>query len=174
MRCKVRINLVRTESQARAIYDLAYEFIDWLRDRYPEMDSEIDVYLKHQNFDEQIREVLKHFNPPKGECLLATLGDKPVGILMMKDLGAGVCEMNRMFVRDEARGLGAGRALAQRLKRRAREMGFHTMTLSALPRHHEALALYRSCGFEADVRPSEAGNSDNAILMKVELRSVVD
>jgi hypothetical protein len=43
------------------------------------------------------------------------------------------------------------------------------MTLSALPRHHEALSLYRSCGFELDDREREAGNSDNAVLMKTYL-----
>ena len=88
---------------------------------------------------------------------------------MLKETGTGICEMNRMFVRSQARGLGVGRALVQRLKTRAREMGFGLMTLSALPRHHEALALYRSCGFELDGRAPEAGNSDAAVLMKIDL-----
>jgi len=165
----VQIDLVRKQDQADAVYILAYEFIDWLRDRYPEMASEIDVYLEHQNFDAQIREVLTHFNPPNGECLLATNAGEPVGILMLKRIDSTICEMNRMFVRESARGLGAGRALVEDLKQRAREMGFETMTLSALPRHHEALALYRSCGFRLDNREREAGNSDNAILMKIDL-----
>ena len=167
----IQIYLVRSTEQAEAVYDLAYEFIAWLRVRYPEMDAEIDNYLKHQKFDEQIREVLTHYNPPRGECLLASRGDTLVGILMLKDLGGGVCEMNRMFVRESARGSGAGRALLQRVKECAREMGFNTMTLSALPRHHEALSLYYSSGFELDDRPREAGNSDNAVLMKLDLNS---
>jgi len=167
----VQVDLVRTPEQAKAVYDLAYEFVDWLLVRYPEMASMIDNYLEHQNFDEQIRNVLVHFNPPQGECLLAVHGNTPIGILMLKDLGGGVCEMNRMFVRENTRGLGAGRALVQQLKECAREMGFHTMTLSALPRHHEALALYHSVGFHIDDRPREAGNSDNAVLMKLNLKS---
>ena len=165
----LKIERVRNQVQADAVYTLAYEFIDWMRERYPEMASEIDVYLRHQKFDEQIREVLKHYNPPKGECLLATHKGQPVGILMLKDLGKGICEMNRMFVRESARGLGAGRALVEELKKSAREMGFKVMTLSALPRHHEAMSLYRSCGFELDAREREAGNSDNAVLMKTYL-----
>ncbi len=88
---------------------------------------------------------------------------------MLKGLGEGACEMNRMFVRETARGLGVGRALVQELKRRAREMGFRTMTLSALPRHHEALALYRASGFQLDDRARDAGNSANAVLMKINL-----
>ncbi len=163
------IKCVRTDEEAAAVYDLAYEFVAWLRDRYPEMNAEIDTYLEHQKFDDQIREVLIHFTPPKGECLLAIQNEQPVGILMLKDLGDCICEMNRMFVRDSARGIGAGRKLVSKLIGRAKEMGFRTMTLSALPRHHEALALYASIGFEHDNRPSEEGNSDNAVLMKLDL-----
>ncbi|MCL5779340.1 GNAT family N-acetyltransferase [Limibaculum sp. FT325] len=170
----IEIDLVRSKEQAAAVYRLAYEFIDWLRDRYPEMAKEIDDYLEHQKFDEQIQEVLTHFNPPKGECLLAMHGGEAIGILMLKDIGGGVCEMNRMFVRESARGLGAGRALVEELKLRARNMGFETMTLSALPRHYEALSLYRSCGFKHDDREREAGNSENALLMKIELGVVSD
>ena len=167
----LQIDLVRTQDQAKAVYILAYEFVDWLRNRYPEMATNIDAYLEHQKFDTQIREVLTHFNPPKGECLLAMHGGEPVGILMLKDVGGGCCEMNRMFVRESARGLGAGRELVENLKQRARDMGFETMTLSALPRHHEALSLYRSCGFRLDGRPREPGNADNAILMRLDLNA---
>ena len=163
------IELVRRQDQANAVYDLAYEFIGWLRDRYPEMSEEIETYLAHQNFEAQIRDVLTHFIPPKGECLLALKDGAPVGILMLKETGESTCEMNRMFVRDEARGLGAGRALVARLIERAREMGYSEMTLSALPRHHEALQLYRSCGFDADHRAPTPGTAVNAVLMRIEL-----
>jgi len=165
----VVISLVRNRQAADAVYALAYGFIDWLRQRYPEMSAEIDGYLAHQNFDDEIRDVLEYYTPPRGECLLAAVDGRPVGILMLKDLGAGVCEMNRMFVREEARGLGAGRALLARLTHRAREMGFETMVLSALPRHHEALALYRSAGFVPDDRDPEAGNTEKAVLMRMDL-----
>ncbi|MEJ1996512.1 MAG: GNAT family N-acetyltransferase [Limibacillus sp.] len=164
-----RVRPVRTKYEADAVYGLAYEFVEWLRQRYPEMDSEIDTYLHHQKFDEQIRDVLIHYNPPKGECLLAFDGSNPVGILMLKDLGGGICEMNRMYVRESARGLGLGGALVTEIIKRARQMGFQRITLSALPRHHEAMALYRSLGFKDDDRPKEPGNSDNAILMKLDL-----
>lgn len=165
----VEIHLVRTRDQADAVHDLAYAFVDWLRARYPEMADELDTYLAHQNFDAQIRDVLTHFNPPRGECLLATHDGQPIGILMLKATGDGTCEMNRMFVRETARGLGAGRALVERLKQRAAEMGFTAMTLGALPRHHEALALYRSAGFDLDDRPRDAGDSDNVVLMRIDL-----
>ena len=88
---------------------------------------------------------------------------------MLKDIGNGVCEMNRMYVRDAARGRGVGRALVEKLCDRAREMGFSTMVLSALPRHHEAMPLYRSMGFVEDDSYREPGNTDVAIVMRRDL-----
>jgi hypothetical protein len=42
------------------------------------------------------------------------------------------------------------------------------MALSALPRHYEAISLYRALDFEFDDRPREPGNSDEAMLMKLD------
>lgn len=165
----VEIVRVRSDAEASAVYDLAWRFIGWLRERYPEMEPEIDDYLVAQNFDQDIRDVRKTYGPPHGECLLARVDGRDVGILMLKDKGDGVCEMNRMYVADEARGHGVGRALVAALVERAREMGFRRMILSALPRHHEALALYRSAGFVEDDRAVEQGNTDKAVFMRLEL-----
>ena len=159
------IQLVRSDAQAAQVAVLAWGFIDWLRGRYPEKRDEIERYLTHQEFDEQIKDVRTIYGPPDGECLLAVLGGQPVGIVMLKDKGEGICEMNRMFVSEAARGAGAGRALVARLQERAREMGFQRMILGALPRHHEALALYRKMGFVDDPRPKDAGNASDAVLM---------
>lgn len=165
----IRIDLVRTPAQAASIQVLAFEFVEWLRGRYPEMATEIDTYLQHQKFDEDMPNVRAPYAPPHGECLLADMDGTPAGILMLKELGSSACEMNRMHVRDAARGRGVGRVLVLRLIERAREMGFVTMTLSPLPRHHEALALYRSAGFREDHRVLDAGNTTNAVLMRPEL-----
>ena len=166
----VTISPVRTRSQADAVAILAREFIDWLNNRYPEMAKEIAHYLEHQKFEEQISDVRVHYCPPKGECLLAEVNGVPVGILMLKDNGKQTCEMNRMFVRKSARGLGVGRSLMQNLIRLARNMGFETMVLGALPRHDEALPLYKSAGFLMVEATGRAGTPDNAIHMELDLR----
>lgn len=165
----VEIQFVRTDAQALHVETLAWGFIDWLRDRYPDMQAEIDRYLTHQKFAEQIADIRSYYGPPKGDCLLAVLAGAPVGIVMMKDVGAGVCEMNRMFVLESARGAGAGRALVKTIQNRARELGFTRMTLGALPRHHEALALYRKMGFTDDPRTGNEGNTNVSLLMAMDL-----
>ncbi len=165
----VQIYLVRSRQDADTVRELAYEFIAWLRARYPDMEAEVDAYLAEQQFEEQIKEVLIHYAPPRGECLLAVHDRKPAGLLMLKRLSDDTCEMNRMFVRDAARGCGVGRNLVERLKERAREMGFTSMVLSALPRHHEALALYENIGFVRDDWTGNADDTSGAIHMRAQI-----
>jgi GNAT superfamily N-acetyltransferase len=105
------------------------------------------------------------YGPPRGEALLACLDGEPVGILMMRDLGDGICEMNRMFVLPRARGRGVARALSERLIDAAREKGHREMRLTAWERHEEALGLYRSIGFV----PNNAGQLDGASASAVKM-----
>ncbi|MBI1418821.1 MAG: GNAT family N-acetyltransferase [Limimaricola sp.] len=165
----LEIEPVRTKAQAAAVERLAWDFVDWLRARYPERKDQIDNYLAHQKFAENVSDVRVRYGPPQGECLLAVLDGMPVGIVMLTDAGNGICEMNRMFVSEAARGSGAGRALVSRLQDCAPEMGFRRMELGALPRHHEALSLYRKMGFVEDPGLDDHGGGDDAIKMAADL-----
>ena len=57
------------------------------------------------------------------------------------------CEVRRLFVRDQGRGLGVGRALAGQLIIQAQLAGFTTLVLNTLPEMTEAVGLYKSMGF---------------------------
>jgi len=165
----IEIQEIREDWQAAEAEKLAWEFVDWLRGRYPEMQTEIDDYLAGQKFAERMKDVRKDYGPPRGEGLLALLDGKPVGLLLMRDIGDHACEMNRMFVRPEARGKGVARQLADQLIETARVKGFEWMRLGALPRHDEALALYRSLGFREDKGQTLDGDTKSAVKMSLYL-----
>lgn len=139
---------VRGPDDIDAVRGLAWAFVAFLRDRYPEMQAEIDAYLEAQDFVGMLASFTPHFNPPTGECLLARVDGAPAGILMLKRVDDETCEMNRMFVDPGFRGHGVGRALCERLFAEAVALGYRHMRLTALYRHTEALALYESMGFE--------------------------
>ena len=164
------VSVVRDEAQAVHVRAMAWEFVDWLHVRYPDLSHSIDEYLTNQNFKQQLGDLLVHFNPPSGECLLAKVDGRAAGILMLKPKDDDTCEMNRMFVREFARGRGVARALCLGLMERARELGYRTMILSTLNRHYEALPLYRSLGFEVQHRAPDAESAkDLEIQMKIAL-----
>jgi GNAT superfamily N-acetyltransferase len=151
------------------VRQLAWEFIDWLRERYPEQLDTINHYLNTQNFAAQLEDLLTYFGPPNGTCLLAKEDGVPLGIVMLKPREPGVCEMNRMYVRHRARRRGIGMALASRLIERARGIGYEEMVLSTLDRHIEALPLYEKLGFEIEHRAPDSGDAEHEICMRLRL-----
>jgi len=87
----------------------------------------------------------------KGCILLAALDGgegAPVGCVAIKDLGAGVGEVKRLYVAPSARRRGVAEALCAALEDVARnEFGYTALVLDTLDRLPGALALYAKLGF---------------------------
>lgn len=160
---------VINEEDAAAVRILVGEFVDWLMQRYPDDRQRIADYFKAQGLEAQLRDLLTIFRPPKACCLLARLDGDAAGVVMLKPHSEGTCEMNRMFVRSSARGHGVGKALVAALLDAARTLGYRRMLLAAGPRHHEAVALYRSFGFVADESLPDTGAGDIEVRMAKDL-----
>jgi putative acetyltransferase len=88
--------------------------------------------------------------------VVARLLGRPVGCgavrwlrepTLVSELGSRVGELKRMYVAQEVRGQGIGRALLDRLEEEARVLGLDRLVLETGIRQTEALALYRRAGF---------------------------
>ena len=104
---------------------------------------------------------------PRGRLLVARVDGEVVGIGALQPVGPGTAEIKRMYVRPQARGLGIGRVILDRLLADARTIGYRVVRLETAPFMAEAHALYRSMGFQD--RPvwdhTETGLSGLASLM---------
>jgi carbonic anhydrase len=165
----ITIEVVRTPGDAQIAATLAREMIAWMYERYPDYHENLGNYLRVQNIDHQLANLLTVFAPPSAACLLARIAGEPAGIVMLKPHVSGACEMNRMFVRPAFRGHGVGQALAARLIERARELGYSRMVLSAGPDHHEAIPLYTKLGFSRDTTLPDTGAGDDEVRMALSL-----
>jgi ribosomal protein S18 acetylase RimI-like enzyme len=133
VRTAATIELARANNDVAAVKHLFEEYVDWL-----------GIDLRFQSLDEEMATFPAFYEL----LLLARRDGAPAGAVGLKDLGGGVCEMKRLYVRPAARGLGLGRALSERLVTEARGCGYRVMRLDTLERLRPALAIYRAMGFQ--------------------------
>jgi DNA-binding MarR family transcriptional regulator/GNAT superfamily N-acetyltransferase len=86
--------------------------------------------------------------PPAGLLMIATLHGEPIGCGALKFHRRAPAEIKRMWIDPSARGLGVGRRLLYELEARAIEHGSRTVRLETNRALTEAIALYRSAGYQ--------------------------
>lgn len=100
-----------------------------------------------QDFDREFAELPGEYAPPGGRLLLTRIEDRDVGCIALRPLSPTVCEMKRLYVRPESRGLKIGRRLAEHIVDDARCIGYLFLRLDTVPSMQEAITLYRSLDF---------------------------
>jgi GNAT superfamily N-acetyltransferase len=112
----------------------------------------LNLDLSFQGLAEELGDLPGKYSEPSGAIIVAL--DSPrteavelCGIVALRDIGGGICEMKRLFVRDSFKGRGIGRALVARILDEARSKGYRAMRLDTLRSMKPAVALYRSFGF---------------------------
>lgn len=137
----VEVRAARTRDDWRAVDRLMREYV-----------ASLPFPLDFQDVDRELAELRDEYGPPGGVALLARVAGHArdvgtVGLRRFGDAGAGDAELKRMYVRPEARGTGAGRALAEAAVAHARALGYRRLLLDTVRSMTVATALYESLGF---------------------------
>ena len=133
-------------------------------------EAHIGVDLSYQGFADELATLPGKYAPPRGQLLIARdAGGAAIGCVALRPIDApGCCEMKRLFVSAQGRGLGLGRALTDAVIAEAAKLGYAELRLDTLPSMHEAIALYRKLGF-APIAPYYAAR-EGTLFMALSLR----
>ena len=126
--------------------------IDAVRGIFREYALALGVDLCFQGFDAELAALPGAYIEPRG-ALLTTFSDGLLaGCCGLRPLDTvdypNACEMKRLYVRPQFRGLGIGRLLAEAVMDCARQAGYACILLDTLSDMETARALYQELGFK--------------------------
>jgi putative acetyltransferase len=156
----MQIIQAQTPEQIATARELILEYANWL-----------EFKLCFQGFDEEMRTLPGKYAPPAGRLLLALWEGRPAGVIALRPLDQepGLCEMKRLYVRNEFRGHGIGQLLAERVIAVASAIGYARMRLDTVPGQMDrAIAMYRELGFQ-ETRPYYNTPVGQTLFMELEL-----
>ena len=132
--------------------------------------ASLDVDLTYQDFAGELSGLPGKYAAPAGALLLACDPDgEAIGCVGMRPLSdPGVCEMKRLYVSPQGRGLGLGRSLMNAVTDEARRIGYREMRLDTLPTMAAAQGLYRQAGFE-EIPPYYDTPVEGTVFMRLTL-----
>lgn len=126
--------------------------LDIFRELIQEYQKSLGVDLCFQGFEQELADPLGKYGPPRGTIFLALWDGLVAGCGALQDLGNGIAELKRIYVKPEFRRKGIARSISEELIGFAQKGGYHTVRLDTLRRLAGASELYRELGF-AEIAP---------------------
>lgn len=150
------------------------EQIELVRGLFIEYQAWFGLALCFQNFDEELASLPGDYSPPDGRLWLAFAGDKLAGCVALRKLYDEICEMKRLFVRDESRGQKIGIALIETLIAEAKKIGYRKLRLDTYPpKMGKAVSLYESYGFR-QIEPYYHNPYGETLFLELDLQHASD
>jgi GNAT superfamily N-acetyltransferase len=154
----MEIREIQTFEDAEKVVSLIRQFVQWLRERYGDIDQEVDTYFKKEGLEEELAAISRLSLPAHRKIFVAIDESEAAGTVMLNRIDETTCQMNRLFVSSKFRGRKVGRQLCLYLIEVARELGYQRMRLHTTQRQTESRQLYLSLGFQK-CAPYGAGGS---------------
>jgi putative acetyltransferase len=101
--------------------------------------------------DPQLDFMFEAYDKPKSVYYIVEIDSKIVGgagLNQLENSKGNICELQKMYFLEEARGKGIGYEMIQKCLEKAKEFGYSKCYLETLPEMQNAQRLYKKVGFE--------------------------
>jgi ribosomal protein S18 acetylase RimI-like enzyme len=160
------VSIDASKKPLRVVQAVSKVEIERARSLFTEYNESLDFDLGFQGFDSELASLPGEYSPPDGRLLLAYVGEAVSGCVGLRKFEGPICEMKRLYVRPEFRGMGVGKALAETVIREACAMGYEKMRLDTVPSMGKARLLYESLGFRK-IPPYRYNPIQGAVYMEL-------
>ncbi|HLM61641.1 MAG TPA: GNAT family N-acetyltransferase [Pyrinomonadaceae bacterium] len=143
--------------------------IEEIRRLFREYERWLGLDLCFQNFEQELADLPGKYVEPTGRLFLICVENKAAGCIALRKIDDEVCEMKRLYVREDFRGSNFGKQLIERLIKDAKEIGYKKMRLDTLPeKMPRAVKLYESYGFR-QIKPYYDNPYRETLFMELNL-----
>lgn len=129
----------------------------------------LEINLDFQDFDNELKNLPGKYGLPDGILILTLVDGEAAGCIALRKISEDICEMKRLYVRKDYRGLGIGKQLITMIIEEALNHNYHYIRLDTLPTMKRALGLYTSLGFY-DIEPYVYNPIIGARFMELNLK----
>ena len=144
--------------------------IEEVKQLFLEYVKSLKVDLAFQDFETEFKTLPGKYGPPHGVLILALVDDNAAGCIALRKISEDTCEMKRLYVRDDYRGLGIGKGLINMILEEASRLNYNYIRLDTLPTMKKAQELYISLGFY-DIEPYVYNPIKGTRFMELKLKS---
>lgn len=146
------------------------ELIEVARELFVEYQTELGLDLGFQGFQEELASLPGKYAGPKGALVLAMIEGEYAGCGALRDLGEGIAEIKRLYIRPAYRRRGMAKLISVALIERAKKLGYRRIRLDTLRRLAGAFELYESLQFQ-EIPPYNYNPEPDIVYLEMGLGS---
>lgn len=130
----------------------------------------LDLDLAFQDYATELASLPGKYAPPAGALFIARRNDGvPLGCAALRPMAASdICEMKRLYLSPEARGMGLGKQLVRRVLSEGKRLAYTRMRLDTLPKMQSAISVYEKLGF-VKIEPYYQTPLEGTVFLEIDL-----
>ena len=118
--------------------------------------------------DSDLDDIEKHYWGNKGCFYVLKENDRISGSFGIYKINEELCELRKMYLKDDLRGRRLGAAMMEKAFEQARELGYERMMLETASVLKEAIGLYEKYGFRPYAADHLSARCDQAYICDVQ------